>query len=120
VGRVHLTFAAALFVTLAVFCLVLFRMSATDRAMTRRKVLRNKVYFVCGWVIIASLAMIVVFAMLHRDDLFGALGATFCFESTALFAFGVAWLVKGETFVKDEQLPAATPQPDQQKLVAQA
>jgi hypothetical protein len=29
-------------------------------------------------------------------------GATFCFETTALFAFGIAWLVKGETFLKDD------------------
>jgi hypothetical protein len=26
----------------------------------------------------------------------------FCFEATALFAFGVAWMVKGQAILKDE------------------
>jgi hypothetical protein len=32
----------------------------------------------------------------------GNLGPVFCFETTALIAFGIAWLTKGETFLKDE------------------
>jgi hypothetical protein len=33
--------------------------------------------------------------------LVGSLYSTFCFESTSLIAFGIAWLIKGETFLKD-------------------
>src|SRR6266404_3334570 len=37
IGFVHYTFAALLFLTLAYFCLVLFKMSAKDKIMTRKK-----------------------------------------------------------------------------------
>ena len=120
VGIVHLTFASALFLILAYFCLFLFRTTAKDREMTRRKVTRNKVYLVCGWIIVASIAMILLYGLTHRIYVFGTLGARFFFETTALLAFGFAWLVKGETFLKDEEAPGSTSQPDQQKLVAQA
>jgi hypothetical protein len=109
VGNVHLAFASALFLLLAYFCLFLFRMTAMGRTMTRRKVQRNKVYFVCGLIIVVSIAMILLFRLLNRTYLFGELGAMFTFETTALFAFGVAWLVKGETFLKDEQTPKSNP-----------
>jgi hypothetical protein len=102
IGKVHYAFAALLFSILAYFCLVLFRMTAADHGMTAQKVQRNRVYLVCGWAIIASMALIAVLALLKIDYLPGGLGSSFCFESTALIAFGVAWLVKGEMFLKDK------------------
>ena len=102
IGIAHYTFAALLFLTLAYFCLVLFKMSAKDRAVTRQKRLRNVVYTVCGYVILASILMIAVFTLLNAKYLFGNVGSVFCFETTALLAFGFAWLTKGETFLKDE------------------
>lgn len=119
VGKVHLTFASILFLTLAYFCLFLFRMTSSIRTMTQRKRQRNSVYFVSGLVILASLALIVLFGWRHQTYLFGSLGARFFFETTALIAFGVAWLVKGETFLKDKEPPASTPQSDEKKLVVQ-
>jgi hypothetical protein len=35
-------------------------------------------------------------------DYFGRVGTVFLFETTSLLAFGTAWLIKGETFLKDE------------------
>jgi len=105
VGTAHLIFASLLFITLAYFCLVLFKTTAADRKVTRRKLQRNMVYTVCGWVILASIAMIILFKFLGRPYLFGELGAMFSFETTALIAFGIAWLVKGETILRDEVLP---------------
>jgi len=102
IGFVHYTFAALLFLTLAYFCLVLFKMSAKDKIMTRKKAQRNLVYTVCGCVILASILLIVVLKFLSVRYLFGSLGSVFCFETTALLAFGTAWLIKGETFLKDE------------------
>ncbi|HWG20335.1 MAG TPA: hypothetical protein VG225_07365 [Terracidiphilus sp.] len=102
VGNIHLTCAALLFLTLAYFCLFLFTMSASDRAVTRRKRHRNRVYRICGWVIIASVVLIAIFRTLHRPYLIGPLGSMFCFETTALLAFGTAWLAKGGTILKDE------------------
>src|SRR3974390_1090711 len=101
IGTAHYTFAALLFLTLAYFCLVLFKMTASGRAMTRQKQQRNVVYTVCGWVIIASVRSIVVLKFLHVTHLLGDLGSVFVFETTSLIAFGIAWLTKGETFLKD-------------------
>jgi len=103
IGIVHYTFAALLFLTLSYFCLVLFKMSAKDRIQTRQKIQRNFVYTVCGYVILASLLLIVVLKFLNVEYLFGNVGSVFCFETTSLLAFGTAWLIKGETFLKDER-----------------
>jgi 4-amino-4-deoxy-L-arabinose transferase-like glycosyltransferase len=103
VGIAHYTFAVLLFSTLAYFCLVLFRMTARNRKMTLQKRQRNRVYVVCGWAIIASMVLIAVLKLMKVHYLAGSLAPTFCFESTALLAFGVAWLVKGETFLKDTE-----------------
>ncbi|HWY19628.1 MAG TPA: hypothetical protein VNX26_00310 [Candidatus Acidoferrum sp.] len=103
IGIVHYVFAGLLFSTLAYFCLVLFKMTAANHPLTRKKLQRNKIYTVCGCVIIASMLLIFVLKKILKIDYFpGHLGTLFCFESTALFAFGLAWLVKGETFLKDE------------------
>jgi hypothetical protein len=100
-GTVHYMCAGLLFLTLAYFCLVLFKMTAWDKPPTARKLLRNRVYTACGLVILASIIFIVAFRAL-RVYFFGDFSVVFCFETTALVAFGVAWLTKGETFLKDE------------------
>jgi hypothetical protein len=108
-GTVHYIFAALLFSTLAYFCLALFRMSAANKTMTRKKVQRNMVYSACGVVIIASIGVIAVVKLLQFIHVLENVGPTvFCFETTALLAFGTAWLIKGETFLKDENPQPAT------------
>ncbi|GAC1659946.1 MAG: DUF998 domain-containing protein [Acidobacteriaceae bacterium] len=103
-GIVHYVFAAVLFGTLAYFCLVLFRMTAPDKQPTQQKLIRNRWYTGCGCVILVSMLLILVYAeLLHKTYLFSGLAARFTFESTALVAFGIAWLIKGETFLKDER-----------------
>jgi hypothetical protein len=101
IGAAHYTFALLLFSTLTYFCLVLFKMTAKDKAVTDKKLQRNLVYTVCGWVIIASMLLIVVLKTLGIKHLLGSFGPVFCFETTSLIAFGIAWLTKGETFLKD-------------------
>lgn len=101
IGTVHYTLAALLFLTLAYFCLVLFKMSAKDKIVTRKKIQRNLVYTICGYVILASILLIVALKSLNVRYLFGNVGSVFCFETTSLLAFGAAWLIKGETFLKD-------------------
>jgi hypothetical protein len=110
IGTVHYVFAALLFSTLAYFCLVLFKMTAANKTMTPQKIQRNRIYTVCGYVIIASILLMVILKYFHVSHLVGNVGPVFCFESTALIAFGVAWLIKGETFLKD-----ATQNPPEQR-----
>lgn len=101
IGYIHYTFAALLFSTLAYFCLRLFKMSAKGWPLTPQKLQRNMVYTVCGIVIIVSMALIAILAFFKVKYLIGRVGTNFCFESTALISFGIAWLVKGEAFLKD-------------------
>lgn len=121
IGTAHYIFAALLFSTLAYFCLVLFKMSAANKTMTRKKAQRNRLYTVCGSVIVASIVLIAILkGLLKIDHLVGNVGTVFCFETTALLAFGAAWLTKGETFLKDESPePSRTVTTDGHVLVAE-
>nr|MDQ3579695.1 DUF998 domain-containing protein [Actinomycetota bacterium] len=84
----------------AYFCLILFR--KTDKAVpTHRKLQRNRVYFVSGVVILVSLALIVVCAWFF-DAQTRALRPALWLETAATFAFGIAWLTKGEAILGDK------------------
>lgn len=111
IGEWHYVFAVLLFSTLAFFCLFLFKKTADKKAMTRKKGQRNHVYTVCGYAIVASMLLIFVLVKLLKiERLVGSLSPMLCFETTALWAFGIAWLIKGETFLKDEKAePSTTP-----------
>jgi hypothetical protein len=111
VGTAHYVFAGLLFATLAYFCLVLFRMTAVGKRVTVQKLQRNRVYTVCGIIIIASMLAIGFTKLLRLEYSILGLGPVFCFETTSLLAFGVAWLVKGETFLKDQQPEPVAPVP---------
>ena len=103
VGIVHYSFAALLFIILAIFCLFLFTMSAQGRSLTTKKIQRNRVYIVCGIAIVISLILLPIFTLLLKKPYGGI-----TFETTSLLAFGLAWLVKGEMFLKDENAAPAT------------
>lgn len=100
-GGVHLAFAALLFLTLAYFCLKLFIRTAGNQ--TRQKGHRNVVYQICGWTILACLALIVTAALPPIRPSVEPLNPRFWLESIAVLAFGFAWLTKGEAIFKDEQ-----------------
>ena len=104
VGAVHYTFAALLFLTLAYFCLVLFRLTTEGKQPTRRKLQRNQVYKTSGVVIILSLLAIAVTKIFDLKYSVLGLGPVFFFETTSLLAFGTAWLTKGEMILKDETI----------------
>lgn len=104
VGIVHLVAAGVFFLTLAYFCLVLFRRTGPGEP-TRRKLLRNLVYLVCGIVILASIALIAVFGTVIDAP---ALHPALWLESAATLAFGVAWFTKGEAILADLHPEPAT------------
>ncbi|MFN3823929.1 MAG: DUF998 domain-containing protein [Pseudorhodobacter sp.] len=100
--RVHYASAAVFFAMLAVFCLVLFRRTGPG-PMSAQKTARNRIYAVCGWVIVAAMVALAVYGVIYaRQDAAGQLAmdrtyAVFILESIGVFAFGVSWLVKGES-----------------------
>lgn len=102
IGKAHLSFATLLFLTFAYFSLVLFTKTASDKSPTPRKLQRNTVYRVCGYTILASILLIVVVLLPSVNSLVEGLTPVFWLESVAVVAFGVSWLVKGETILKDQ------------------
>lgn len=99
----HFGAAFGLFVVLAYFSLFLFTKSGPTQ--TPRKVIRNRVYRICGLIMLACIVLIGLYSAFLQDSALAALKPVFWLESLALWAFGVSWFVKGETLWKD--LPAA-------------
>jgi hypothetical protein len=100
-GRVHLGFAALFFLTLAYFCLALFRKTDPSRPPTTRKLQRNGVYTVCGYTILACLALIVLTQTLLDEAAVKKLDTLFWLEAVCVLAFGMSWVTKGEAILKD-------------------
>jgi hypothetical protein len=71
----------------AVFALWLFRITPSGKEAPADKRWRNKVYLVCGTVIVASIIWAGIAGLNGRP--------IFLPESVALVAFAVSWLVKG-------------------------
>lgn len=100
-GFIHTGFAALMFLSIGYFCLFLFRKSSPEKPFTRRKQGRNRIYGICGLVVIVCMLAMVALtlgALIRRHH---ASPFLFWFESLALAAFGIAWLTKGEGILKD-------------------
>ena len=109
ISTIHLVSAGLLFVLLAVFSLYQFtktkveienvkgiwpkflRIFRTDpdhrEGLTGKKPLRNRIYRVCGWIIVACIVLIVINNIAKWDLLFWL-------ESSAVWAFAASWIVK--------------------------
>jgi hypothetical protein len=103
IGKLHLLFAGAFFLTLAYFCLGLFCKTDQNREPTSRKFLRNRIYKICGYLIIGCIALITVFNFFFQETPVSNLNPVFWLESLAIWAFGWSWFTKGEgiTLVND-------------------
>lgn len=103
IGNFHIGFGAVFFLTLAYFSLVLFRKTRTDVPPTPMKLVRNKVYTVCGYTILAVILLIAAAHFLPAESPISAVSPVFWLEALACVAFGVSWFVKGEAILKDDQ-----------------
>jgi hypothetical protein len=103
IGTLHLSFAALLFLTFAYFSLALFTKTSAGKSPTPRKLQRNTVYRVCGYTILASIFFMFLVALPSVKALVEPLTPIFWLESLAVVSFGVSWLTKGETILKDQQ-----------------
>ena len=95
IGAVHLVFASLLFLTLAYYSLCLF--TKKDANASPRKLQRNRIYRICGYTIVACIALVVVIRVLLPNELRDSLQAChsiFWLESIAVVAFGSSWLIK--------------------------
>jgi hypothetical protein len=102
-GVIHFTSAALLFLTLAYFSLRLFTKTDPKSGPTPQKSKRNLIYKVCGYTIVAAIALIAVYKLLPdgAENRLAELKPVFWLESIAVVAFGISWLTKGEAILKD-------------------
>lgn len=99
-GILHTVFAAIFFLTLVVFC-VYFFVKQDNPVRTPRKTARNWIYYTCGGIIFVCLLLIwITKSFLSRQTAW--LHPMLWLEAVAIFAFGIAWLVKGQTVLRDK------------------
>jgi hypothetical protein len=90
----HFLFVGAFFSL--TFYLVYFRFDAfTPQIPTKQKLIRNKIYKLCGAAMLAAFIAIGILALKNKG------ASIFWPETVAVVAFAVAWLVKGQTILKD-------------------
>jgi hypothetical protein len=102
----HYLIAAVFFVLLAFMSIFLF--TKTSGNMTPQKIKRNRIYRLCGIIMLASVAIIPFDGLTWFKDHLGFLKPTLLCETLGLLAFGISWLAKGEFIFKDPPM-VATP-----------
>lgn len=100
---IHGTFAIGFFLLLAVVSLFLFTLTDPKKVMSDRKKWRNRLYRVCGIVILVFLAALIVESIVGERWGLAGHHLMFWFEFAMLLAFGVSWLVKGGAIWRDER-----------------
>ena len=95
---VHYLCAVALFACLTGMC---YQFTHSTGPVTRQKTYRNVVYWICAGLMVAAIATGGIFLIpgigQHKPD-----DLILIVEAACLGAFGVSWLVKGETFLSDD------------------
>ncbi|MBX9782499.1 MAG: hypothetical protein K2X48_04310 [Chitinophagaceae bacterium] len=98
----HFVFAISLFTVFIVFSIYLFRKTKKGIVPTDEKKKRNRLYLVCGIIMILCIAGLAI-SMWMMEDLCASAKLVFWGEAIALFAFGVSWLTKAEwLYLKDK------------------
>lgn len=102
-GITHTAFAALMYLMLAYICIFLFRKSCTEKPFTRRKRDRNRIYAACGLIMAACMIAMVGLTIRSVVERRHPSHWLFWCEALANCAFGVAWLTKGEGFMRDKR-----------------
>lgn len=102
-GALHFICAGLLFTCFVLFCLWFFQ--KPDAIYTQPEDIikfkrRQRFYKICGWGIIISIVCIACFSSPKTNKQGLLQYTTFIFETTSLWFFGSAWLVKGSLFWK--------------------
>ncbi len=100
-GLIHTALAALMYLILAYICIFLFRKSSGAKPFTRRKRDRNRIYAASGLVMVACMMTMVGLTMRSVIEQRHPSHWLFWCEALANCAFGVAWLTKGEGFMRD-------------------
>lgn len=101
VSWVHYICAGLFFSSLAYFSLVQF--TKTKGKTTSMKLIRNKVYKTCGWTIVFSIIMLLIYNIPVIKTVVKDTYYFITFEIISLWAFAFSWLVKAEVFFADKK-----------------
>ncbi len=101
VQTMHFVFAGLLFSVFIYFSLVLFRKGVSKGERTGQKDTRNRIYLICGIIMILCIGFIGLSVLLLSDEQQLIYKPVFWFETLALWAFGFSWLTKGQLLWKD-------------------
>lgn len=96
ISYIHFIAAGSFFIILAAYSYFWFTKSG--KIVSAMKPVRNKVYRACGLVMALSVVIMLLVSFL-MPNIKG--NAIFWMETIALLAFGISWLVKGETIMTD-------------------
>jgi hypothetical protein len=103
-SSIHFFSAGGFFLILAYFSIFLFTIK--EPKPTKMKLKRNKLYLICGYIILGCiLVMAVLFLLdnLYHGEVFKRYNPTIWLETLTLWAFGISWLVKGNVIMKDKR-----------------
>lgn len=88
---VHYGFAAVLFLCFSILAIAVFTLGQQEDPSLKKHLLNeNNIYRFCGYSILIFIVMVPISAQLNLFE-----SSTFVFEALSLFAFGIAWLIKG-------------------------
>jgi hypothetical protein len=98
----HFVTAAIFFGIMAYMSLFIFTKTDPTQPPTKQKLQRNKIYKVCGYLMIVFLLLIPALKIPAIPKSFFNYRPEFWFETIVLGAFGFSWLTKGEAILQDE------------------
>jgi len=102
INAVHYVSAGLFFVTMAYISMFLFTKTNPGQPSTKQKLKRNIVYKTCAWMMIVAMCLIPCLKLVPAESPLLNVRPEFWLESIILMSFGVSWLIKGETLLKDK------------------
>lgn len=100
ISKLHYITSGIFFVILSYMSIFLFTKSSGN--MTPEKKIRNRIYRICGIIMIISVIGIPIQSIPAIHNRIAFLKTTLILETFALVSFGFSWLTKGEFLLKDK------------------
>lgn len=89
-GGIHLAFAAAFFIVLAIISINIFTIGQkVNPSIPISFINENRIYKTCGYLMLIFIILVPIFAAFRLSY------TTLICESLALFSFGISWIIKG-------------------------
>jgi hypothetical protein len=105
IGIGHVVASVLMFLIMVILCFFVFtrtdiRTSKSDVPQPKRT--RNNLYVISGWLIIVGLAAGAAGSLYLPEKIQETVQPMFWGEAIAIWAFGFAWLVKGDAIIRDD------------------